>query len=147
MANQPTAQLFYIGVKALIQSQDKKILLLHSTPRKNLGGISYWDLPGGRVNNETNIHSVLRRECQEELGDSNLEIGALFGFVIANHRATLNQSTVKLGLIVYKCQLVEQTIQLSDEHDQFDWFDSQKAAELLEAKYPKDFTAKIAYLP
>lgn len=54
---------FNIGVKGLIV-KDNKVLLL----KRDLGnGQMYWDVPGGRINDNEDILETLKRELVEEI--------------------------------------------------------------------------------
>ncbi len=61
----------YVGMvaqKAIIENDENKILIVLPT------GISTWDLPGGRLNQDEVPKDALLREIQEELGIS-VEVG------------------------------------------------------------------------
>lgn len=64
-------QLFHVGVKALVHDSNGNLLLLNIT-RKD--GKTYWDLPGGRVNENESMEGALNRELQEETSLTNLAI-------------------------------------------------------------------------
>lgn len=63
---------FYVGVKAIIQDDRGILIIKHSK--------GYWDLPGGRMDNDEDFVDTLRREISEELPGSELEeVGELQG--------------------------------------------------------------------
>lgn len=138
------AQLFYIGVKGLIENEQGQILLLLAdvtTHRKNTE--PYWDIPGGRIEEGGNLLDTLKREIQEETGITELvaepeQVTAL----ISNHMVpTDSGKDAGLALVVYKVMIpASAEIKLSDEHETYEWVDKAEAASRLSNKYPKAFT-------
>lgn len=74
-----------------------------------------WGLPGGGLDQGETIHQALVRECYEELG-CDISIEYLSGVYF--------HSAVRSHAFIFSCQIAEgQTIQLSDEHSEYRWFD------------------------
>jgi 8-oxo-dGTP diphosphatase len=73
---------FWIGVHAVIVGQGGRILLLHRAPAV-LYRPAHWDLPGGHLANDEDIHQCLHREVAEETGLT-VEVGPLLGLNKAN---------------------------------------------------------------
>ena len=141
--------LFQLGVKAVVQDEQGRILLLQISKPVVIHGspVAYWDLPGGRVEVGQTVEQTLRREIEEEVG---LHIaGELEPLVwsVANVRLPYDGTNTGWILIAYKCQLPPgASIRLSDEHSDYGWFTPQEAAEKLAVKYPEEFTSKIKEL-
>lgn len=100
---------FYVGIKAIIVS-DGKVLLL-KRPRKE--GYT-WDAPGGRIDGDETIEQALARELKEELGITQflqidlLHVSRLTDFV---------HEGVGLLLVYFRVEADISQISLSDEHE------------------------------
>lgn len=141
--------LFYMGVKALIQDENKNILILESLPQKTAAGIaSYWDLPGGRAQPNEPIFTALKREVYEETNTEKLSIGELFDICIAKVRLSHpNHESVGLTLVTYHCFIPKNhIIKLPPETNSYQWASPTLAAKLLKNKYPSSFLDKIIKL-
>ena len=55
---------FHLGMKALIQRSDGKVLLLKQSKQKNN---NLWDLPGGRIQRNESVLDALRREIYSKV--------------------------------------------------------------------------------
>jgi len=136
---------FHLGIKALIRNNENKILLLKvNTAKFDNPCDMHWDIPGGRVNRGDTIEQTLRREVEEETGIANITNIRHVETVLSNIRIPVKPKDVGLMLAIYACDIDSQaSISLSDEHIDMEWFDIQKAAKLLEFKYPKEFTQSL----
>ena len=141
-----TEKLFHVGVKALVLNGDGRVLLMeedgstHRIPQPN-----YWDLPGGRIDEEESAVAALEREIEEELGISGIGEPEFQTAVISNHTIPLaDGNTVGLVLMVYKVTLPEDAeIVLSDEHAGYEWVELEEAKLRLQDKYPTEFTERL----
>ena len=107
-------QLYYLGIKAIIQNDKGQVLLL-----KHHKG--YWDFPGGRVSQEEDVNAALLREVFEETGLVGLENIQPDSMVLTHVRIE------EFGLILWyhTCILkTEQAVILSDEHREYLWVDA-----------------------
>jgi 8-oxo-dGTP diphosphatase len=108
---------FQITQKAFIRKGD---LLLVMRDKKSGEG----DLPGGRMNQNEffeNWIDSLKRELEEELGTSMILKISEDVVLIHKHRVNLgNHPCVILG---YDCEYISGEINISDEHDFFEWVD------------------------
>jgi 8-oxo-dGTP pyrophosphatase MutT (NUDIX family) len=68
---------FWIGVHGAIIGEDRRILLLRRAPAI-LYRPRHWDLPGGHLALDEDIHECLHREIREETG-LEVERGPLLG--------------------------------------------------------------------
>lgn len=112
-------QLYFLGIKAIIQNKNGKILIL-----KHSGG--YWDFPGGRTNQDESISDCLLREVQEETGISKLQN-------ISPRKMLLTKfKPQNKGLILWyhTCNIEEEeNIILSNEHTEYLWATPEEAME------------------
>lgn len=99
----PNEKLFYLGVKALIRNNLGQVLLLQI--RK--GERTYWDLPGGRINEGEQALEALAREVNEETGIENIDHEKLLGMALTTIAIPITPDR-KGGLIlaVYACDVV-----------------------------------------
>lgn len=142
--------IFHLGVKALIRDQGGKILVLQKNPLRpgKRHNPPHWDLPGGRLKKGDDIAATLRKELKEELNINNLKILDLFDTCISNFRVYENENNFGLILVTFLCHLKNpQNIKImDDEHTQFKWFATEKAAKLLKAKFAKSLCEKVKNL-
>lgn len=137
---------FHIGIKALITNSEGEILLLQvnvdKLKNKDLG--AYWDIPGGRIEQDGNVEVTLKREMLEETGINEIESFSFFHASIANIEIPTEDGIVGLALFIYKVNVKDGTgIKISDEHVKYEWFTPKEAALLLKVKYPHDFTNRL----
>lgn len=104
-------------VSAIIQRTDKKILLLKraNNPLKN-----YWCLPGGIIEYDESPEQSVIREIKEET-NLDITINKLIGVYLINNDPRGNGIDV-----IYEGKIVNDTITLSKEHSQFDFFSINK---------------------
>lgn len=110
---------FYVGVKAVIR-RDEKILLVKSAEK------GFWDVPGGRIDDEEALDEALKRELREELPSfKNSSMGRLItAFRVPGSIA----GDVGLVLLFYEVSgEFKEGIVLSDEHTEYQWADYDKA--------------------
>ena len=109
---------FNVGIKGVICREDGSVLLL----KKNQAE-SFWEVPGGRVDNTESIEETLLRELQEELpGVMDVRIKR----ILCAHRLPKDiGEDLGLMLIYYEvaCKLPV-PVQISDEHSEYRWVKS-----------------------
>lgn len=141
-----TEQKFHVGVKAFITNEKNEILILRAnTEEMRQQQPSHWDLPGGRIKGSDSIEETLRKEVQEELGVDNIEILGHFDTHISNLKIPLENETVSLLMVVYKCKLRDynKKFNLSPEHLEYQWASVDEAKKLLKVKFPDSFIEKL----
>lgn len=140
-------KLFQVGVKALIENEEGRILVFRAdTTYEHLGDVEpYWDLAGGRIKEGQTVEQALRREIEEETAVKEIESFDLFTSVVSNHEIPLKGGgKTGLVLMIYKVKIPKGAeIRLSPEHDLFEWVDKTTAAKRLADKYPPEFTEKL----
>ena len=106
-------KMFYVGLKAFIKKNDKILIL--NDPQHGL------DFPGGKMQEgESDFTEALQREVREETG---LEITVSVPFYTWYFEYSLHHRNAgkEVFLVGYRCEYVSGEIQLSDEHDHFQW--------------------------
>lgn len=111
---------FQVAVKGLLTRDDGRLLVL-SRPD------GYVDFPGGRVDKAEMampFEQVLQREIIEEIGPAVQYEQGNIGFV-AKRDYTITETTYHLTVLFYKLQYISGEIQLSDEHEIYEWISPQ----------------------
>ena len=116
----------HVGVKGIVKVGNKCLVL-----QKGEGGDDYWDLPGGRIDDEETLEETLSRELSEELPSlKDYEIGG----VVGAYRLSKNIDEEKaLILIFYRVNAEEFEVKLSNEHASYKWVTKGNISELLES--------------
>lgn len=97
---------FEVGVNmVLIHDLTREVLLL----RKN----GKWLLPGGRMHKNESVEDCIRREVREETKMTQLK-----DILPINARTSDDFESVYIGFFAVT---LEKKVQLSDEHDKFEW--------------------------
>ena len=135
---------YYLGVKALILNNERKLLLLK---KKRSSGVIFWDIPGGRIERGETELVALQRELEEEIGLCSMPKPSKLNMHLTNVRLLDAGRNVGLILSLYQIQLNSNlTIQLSDEHVDYQWFYLIDAKKLLELHYPKSLVDDLNLL-
>jgi 8-oxo-dGTP diphosphatase len=136
-------KLFHVGVKALITDSSGKILLFKTPPWDDMP--AYWDLPGGRIEDNQTAEDALRREILEETGITNVTNIAYYSACISNIEIPVSEAE-KVGLVLFAYTVDVPdgvAIQLSDEHTDYEWVERSELPERLKEKYPAEFTSGL----
>ncbi len=115
----------YIGQKAIIEKDGKVLILIDPI----LGA----DLPGGKIQvGETDFTKALQREIREETG---MEVTVQQPFYVWYYEFPENSPHRNKGKKVYCIAFVSVYVsgelQLSDEHEHYDWVDETNYKERL----------------
>ena len=103
-----------IGVKALIFKEGKFLVMHNKGIEENL-----WELPGGRMEFGETAEETLKREMIEETGLVVKPIKLLDTW-------NLIREDYQITGIIYLCEFEEGEVRLSDEHDGFQWIDTDE---------------------
>ena len=140
-------QLFQIGIKAVIQNDDGRILLL-AVPQWD-DNPAHWDLPGGRMEPGEDFLQTLKRELQEEIGVTFEGKAEHMATVLSSITIPVKDTRVPLILMPYRVQLpVGAIITLDPDgpEKEYAWVEPSEAAERLLRKYPSEFCEAIRHL-
>ena len=115
-----TMKKFYVGVKAVIRDEDKGYLLLRRSSKER--GSGFWDMPGGRMEDDETSDTTLIREVSEEIGGRVLRIGRIVG----TYRLPQDVEPDTGLLLIYFLVEAElpDVLTMSDEHDDHVWVKS-----------------------
>ena len=105
-----TEKLFQVGVKALIENKQKRVLLLKAPGWKKANTPDHWDIPGGRIQEAGTILETLQREIKEEIGVSKISVPKFFTSVISNHEFPIKTGQ-RVGLVLMIYELKNTRIQ------------------------------------
>jgi 8-oxo-dGTP pyrophosphatase MutT (NUDIX family) len=115
----------HVGVKGIVRVDDKCLVL-----QKGTGKNAYWDIPGGRIDNDETLEDTLSRELSEELPSIK---GYKVGSVVGAHRLSKDIDDNKaLVLIFFIVDVEDFEVELSSEHNNYRWVDKNNVSELLE---------------
>lgn len=114
---------FFVGVKALITNDHGQVLLLKDSSKED-----FWDVPGGRIDDNESLHETLLRELYEELpGIHNPQISELMQ---AYRIPGSIKNDLGLVLIFYRVTAsFPNGIMLSSEHNDYAWLSLDEARE------------------
>ena len=111
---------FYVGVGALIEKDDKYLVLKRS-PEKDVGA-NLWEIVTGRVEEEENPMNSAIREVKEEV---NLDVEVIMpldtGFF---YRGGTEYPMI---FIVYWCRYLSGEVKISWEHSEYKWLTLEEA--------------------
>ncbi|MCT2534883.1 (deoxy)nucleoside triphosphate pyrophosphohydrolase [Aquibacillus koreensis] len=107
-------------VAAIIENENEEILCALRSPEMVIPNM--WEFPGGKVEEEEDIHSALIREIQEEL-DCTIETIELF------HDHTHEYDAFIINLIAIKSKIVKGTPKKS-EHSKLIWLNRKNLTSL-----------------
>jgi 8-oxo-dGTP diphosphatase len=112
-------KIFNVGIKGLIVKNNKVLLLKKINPFKE-GGF-FWDVPGGRIEENEDVIETLSRELKEELP----KIGKFnIGNIIHATRLHDNiKENTDLFMVYYYVEAEDFDIKLSNEHLSYIWHD------------------------
>lgn len=114
---------FNVGIKALIIKDDKVLMVKH------VEGRDYWEVPGGRIDDDESIEQTLDRELHEEL--PNIKSYEVHGIVDAFRLQKDIKPDLSLFLVFYKVTATfEGEPSLSFEHNEYKWATKAEALKL-----------------
>lgn len=124
-------KLFYISLKALIRNEGKILLLT-----KQVGSETYWDLPGGGIEDFDSFETTLLREITEEVGEvKNIKIIGQVGSSWELDRKFVRDDNRQL-VVFYLVDADLSNINLSEEHSGYKWVDAKILDEIIGSDNP-----------
>ncbi len=121
---------FNVSLKLILVNGKKQILGLNVSFNSSFAG--FYDLPGGRINNDevnSDLLKILKREVKEEIG--NLKINILETPItavkyIAPGKFFKNKKDLNMIYIFFVGHYLGGKIKLSWEHEDYKWLDVNK---------------------
>ena len=126
----------FVGVKALIHNKNGQILVLREAEYEEGTNKGKWDVPGGRINPEEPVLVGLAREVMEEAG---IVINPLEVLGVYETFPTIKGEACHIVRIYYRAEAVASIVDLSDDHDQYEWVDPKSPGD-------KEFVSDIEEL-
>lgn len=122
---------FFVSIKALIRNHGKILMLI-----EDKGTETYWDLPGGGVEDFDTFEETLLRELGEEVkGISNIKIIKQIPATCEIDKKFVKENYRQL-LVFYLVEADVLDIQLSEEHKGYRWIDYSDLDELVNTNNP-----------
>ncbi|WP_177169760.1 NUDIX hydrolase [Salisediminibacterium halotolerans] len=109
----------YVVVKAVIV-RDGYVLLVHRTGRNRK-----WECPGGKMEFGEHLEDAMIREVYEET-KLNIHVNALL-----YAESMFAEPGKQLVILTYLCETDEESVILSDEHDDYCWAGRRQLYELI----------------
>jgi len=106
-------QHYFISLAGVLIVKDKALIVrIPQGPNKG-----YWDIPGGRIDNNEDYHKAFQRELKEELNLTDFENLGVVDYDIWNIR-----DWYPICVIIHLIKTAQEPkIKLSPEHDQYKW--------------------------
>lgn len=132
--------ILQVGVKAIFKNSQNKYLLLRRTSSMSTDDSSVsWDIPGGRINTHETTLDALRREVREEIGHNITSEPNL----IAAQDIMVPQKDLHVIRLTYVLEENVPFVNLSDEHDQFEWLSLEQAKQANTEPYLREVIAGL----
>lgn len=109
---------------------DGKILLL-KVRSKSGHDAGKWEIPGGKVKRKEFFDEALKREFLEETG-LEINIESLYNVIQNDYTACKTNERIKSIQLIMKVTSTSDKVQISPEHDDYNWFTEEEVKELLE---------------
>lgn len=125
-----------LSVKVVIRDKNNNCLVLRRSA-KSRGNPGKWDFPGGKVDFGEQFDQTLFREVKEETGLS-IRIKGVLG-------TTQSESPkAKFVYVIMEAELKSGRVQLSSEHEEFQWVKISELPEIDLAEQFKSFARMYA---
>ena len=109
---------------------DGRILLL-KIRSKSGHDAGKWEIPGGKVKRKEFFDEALKREFLEETG-LEVNIESLYNVIQNDYTACKTNESIKSIQLIMKVTSASDTVEISEEHDEYGWFTKEEVKEMLE---------------
>lgn len=93
-------------------------------------GIDYWNFPKGKLESGESDFDAAKRELNEETGITNIEI--IDGFEDTfRYSFLVKEGLIKKVVKMFLAKYLKGSINLSNEHEEYEWFDFKDALNIL----------------
>jgi len=113
----------FVANKALIEYEGKILILRESNRYADGTETGNYDFPGGRIDPEETLDQALLREVAEETGLM-IEKGDLFH--VYENFVDIQGVDTHIVRLYFICSTLADDVELSDDHDDFQWIDPQE---------------------
>ncbi|MCL6602783.1 MAG: NUDIX domain-containing protein [Paenibacillus sp.] len=120
-----------VAVKGIILHEGK-ILLVQRAADDHIGART-WECAGGKIEFGEGLEDALAREIKEETGLT-VSVG-----VILYATTFMTSSSRQVVILTYLCRTMQNTVQLSKEHIDYQWCTKDQLRELLLPQIISDF--------
>lgn len=111
---------FRIAVKSfIVNDKDELLLIKRESDDSHCPGV--WEIPGGRIEPSEDPFEGLRRETKEETG---LDVEVLNPLKVQHF---VRDDGQKITMIIFLCRPVSDSVNLSEEHTDYEWSDLDDA--------------------
>lgn len=129
----------FVAAKAVIVNNGK-VLLLREAAYDEGTNKGKWGVPGGRIHDDEAILEGLDREVMEESGLT-VKSGAVIGTI--ENFPVINGEKCHIIRLYYSCEYRGGEVAISNEHDQFGWYDLDEMSSLDVVGGEADLIAKV----
>lgn len=116
---------YQISLKVILKNNKGEILILKD--QKNGSFTGFYDLPGGRIDEEefnTSFTKIIKREIIEELGNIEIiikEKPVALGRHLISTNITSNKKSIRVLYVFFEAELLGGKIKIGEEHTEFEW--------------------------
>ncbi|MDP2750286.1 MAG: NUDIX domain-containing protein [Nanoarchaeota archaeon] len=130
------------AAKAFIVKEDAedKLILIIKRRMDDVQRPGIWEVPGGRIADDEDLIAGLKRETKEE---TNLDIEIIKPINLRNFTRADGQ---KIAMTLFLCKSLNDNVQLSKEHTDFEWTPIEKCKEKLDEFFHAEVDLLIALL-
>jgi len=123
--------IFYLSLKIILRNKQNQVLILQM--HKN--GDTFWELPGGRIQQGETEMDPLHPELKEETGITVIENLKHLDTYLSDYRVSAHRITAGFLFSFYVAYVENDKIMLSNDHIDYAWVDKQEALKRLGDAY------------